>query len=128
MNKPPFLSDEVRVTTAKIFVRQLTVEAEIGLYQHEYGRTQPLVLDVELDLAPASGFEGVGDIINYENVGVWAREIAASGHIELLETFTERVAFACMRDARVLSARVRVEKPQALAPAVAGVEIVLRRG
>ena len=127
MDKPPFLSDEVRVTTARIFVRQLAVEAEIGLYEHEYGRTQPLVLDVELELAPLA-FERLGGIVNYENVGLWAREVAASGHIELLETFTERVAVACMRDPRVLSARVRVEKPQALAPAVAGVEIVLRRG
>jgi len=33
-----------------------------------------------------------------------------------------------MRDGRVLAARVRVEKPEALAPAVAGVEITLRRG
>ena len=38
------------------------------------------------------------------------------------------LALACMRDGRVLAARVRVEKPQALAPAVAGVEITLRRG
>ncbi len=38
------------------------------------------------------------------------------------------MALACMRDPRVLAARVRVEKPEALAPAVAGIEVVLRRG
>ena len=127
MNKQPFLPNEVRVTAAKLFVRDLVVQAEIGLYEHEYGRTQPLVLEVELEVAPA-GFEKVGDVINYENVGHWAREVAASGHIELLETFAERVAIACMRDVRVLAARVRVEKPEALAPAVAGIEIRLSRG
>lgn len=126
MNKQPFLPGNVRVTVAKLFVRNLVVQARIGLYEHEYGRTQPLVLEVELQVAP-TGFEQVGDVINYENVGHWAREVAASGHIELLETFAERVAIACMRDARVLAARVRVDKPEALAPAIAGVEIHLSR-
>ncbi len=126
MNKLPFASSSTIVAGAKIFVRALTVQAEIGVYEHEHGRRQPLVLDVELDMA-ASGFEQIGDTINYETIGQIAREVAASGHIKLVETFAEQVALACMRDPRVLSARVRVEKPEALAPAVAGVEILLRR-
>ena len=127
MNKLPFTSADVRLTSAKTFVRDIRVEAEIGVYDFEYGRTQPLVVEVELDVT-ASGFEELGDIINYEHIVNWTREVAASGHIELVETFAYRVAAACMRDARVLAARVRVEKPQALAPAVAGVEITLKRG
>ena len=127
MNKSPFTPTDVRLTAARTFVRGIRVQAEIGLYQHEYGRTQPLDVEVELDMTP-SGFEHAGDIINYENIAAWTREVAASGHIELVETFAHRVALSCMRDPRVLAARVRVEKPEALAPAVAGVEITLRRG
>lgn len=126
MNKPPCPTPSAIVAGAKIFVRSLTVQAEIGVYQHEHGRLQPLVLDVELDMA-ASGFEQIGDTINYETIAAVAGEVAASGHIKLVETFAEQVALACMRDPRVISARVRVEKPEALAPAVAGVEIQLRR-
>ena len=37
-----------------VFVRGLEVEAAIGVHDHELGRTQPLVLDVELQLAPRS--------------------------------------------------------------------------
>ena len=127
MNKLPLASADVRLASAKTFVRDIRVEAEIGVYDFEYGRTQPLVAEVELDVAP-SGFDELGDIINYENILSWTREVAASGHIELVETFAHRVALSCMRDPRVLAARVRVEKPEALAPAVAGVEITLRRG
>jgi len=127
MNKAPFSPTEARLVSAKTFVRDIRVQAEVGVYPHEYGRTQPLVVEVELDVAP-SGFEELGDIINYENIVGWTREVAASGHIELVETFAHHVAQACMRDGRVLAARVRVEKPEALAPAVAGVEITLRRG
>jgi dihydroneopterin aldolase len=47
----------------------------------------------------------------------------------VVESFAERLATACLGDPRVLKARVRVEKPLALAPhaAAAGVEITAVR-
>jgi dihydroneopterin aldolase len=111
-----------------IFVRGLAVDAEIGIYDHERDRTQPLVLDVELSLAPGR-VEHIADTINYELVLTEARRIAGAGHMNLVETFADRLARALMVDARVLRVRVRVEKPQALAPhaEAAGVEVVLER-
>jgi dihydroneopterin aldolase len=117
-----------RVIVTKIFVRALKVEAWIGVYDHEYGARQPLIIDVELDVA-TSHCERIGDTVNYETIGVAARAIADAGHIDLVETFAERLAQACFADARVTRARVRVEKPLALAPhaAAAGVEITAVR-
>jgi dihydroneopterin aldolase len=117
-----------KVIVTKVFVRGLKVDAEIGVYDHEYGRFQSLIVDVELDLA-ASHFERLSDTVNYERVGEAARAIAAEGHVGLVETFAERLAQACFFDPRVTRARVRVEKPSALAPhaAAAGVEITAVR-
>ena len=55
--------------------------------------------------------------------------IAETGHIGLVESYAQRLADACVAEARVLTARVRVEKPRALAQwgAVAGVEVVAVR-
>ena len=85
-----------KVAMTKVFVSGLQVQAQIGVYRHEIGRVQPLVVDVELDV-PTAG--------------------------------AERLARACLDDARVTRARVRVEKPLALAPHAvgAGVEITLVR-
>jgi len=118
----------VRVVASKVFVTGLRLEVEIGVYRHERGRTQPLVIDVELDVHTA-GAVRLRDTVNYETVANAAREIAAEGHIMLVETFAERLAQACLTDERVTLARVRVEKPLALAPqaAGAGVEIILAR-
>ena len=118
-----------RIIVTKVFVRALRVEAQIGVYDHEHGRAQPLVIDVELDVA-ASHCEQLGDTVNYETIGQAARAIAEAGHIDLVETFAERLAQACFADSRVTRARVRVEKPLALAPhaAAAGVEITAVRG
>ena len=112
----------------RVFVTGLKVQAEIGVYRHEIGRVQPLVIDVELDV-PTAGADRLSDTLNYETILQAARAIAAGGHIELVETFAERLAQACLKDPRVTQARVRVEKPLALAPdaVAAGVEIVLVR-
>ena len=120
---------QARVIVTKVFVRGLKVEAWIGVYDHEHGRQQPLVIDVELDVA-ATHCEQLGDTVNYETILQAAQGIAAEGHIDLVETFAERLAQACFDDARVTRARVRVEKPLALAPhaAAAGVEITAVRG
>ena len=122
------MTAEAQVVTTKIFVTGLKVQAQIGVYRHEIGRVQPLVVDVELEV-PTAGAERLSETLNYESILEAARQIAGGGHIELVETFAERLARACLADPRVTQARVRVEKPLALAPEAvgAGVEIILTR-
>ena len=117
-----------RIAAVKVFVRGLKLDAEIGVYAHEHGRRQPLVADVELDIA-ASGWEHLTDTINYETITAKAKAVAAQGHFQLVEAFAEQLGQACLEDARVSRVRVRVEKPTALAPdaEAAGAEIVLVR-
>jgi 7,8-dihydroneopterin aldolase/epimerase/oxygenase len=123
------MSDALQVVMTKVFVTGVQVQAEIGVYRHEVGRLQPLVVDVELDV-PTGGAERLADTLNYETILKAAQDVAAQGHIQLVETFAERLARQCLADPRVTRARVRVEKPLALAPHAtgAGVEIELRRG
>jgi dihydroneopterin aldolase len=122
------MARDVRTAMTKVFVTGLKVQAEIGVYRHEIGRVQPLVIDVELDV-PSAGAHRLSETLNYETILAAAREIAGGGHIELVETFAERLANACLADPRVTRARVRVEKPLALAPdaVAAGVELTVVR-
>ena len=121
--------NEPRLTGSKIFVTGLKVQAEIGVYRHEIGRVQPLIVDVEVDV-PTDGSDRLAETLNYESILAAAQTLAASGHIDLVETFAHRLAARCMADPRVSQIRVRVEKPLALAPDAvgAGVEIVVARG
>ena len=110
-----------------VFVRGLTLQAGIGVHDHELGRLQTLVIDVTLALTPAP-VERLADTINYETVAAAARAITAEGHVGLVETFAERLATACLTDARVRRCTVRIEKPGALdGAAAAGCEVVLAR-
>ncbi|WP_298162680.1 dihydroneopterin aldolase [Brevundimonas sp.] len=110
-----------------VFVKGLRVEAGIGVYDHEHGRLQTLVIDVTLDLGPAE-IHGLADTINYETVAASARRIIAEGHVGLVETFAERLALHCLEDFRVRGVTVRVDKPGALEAADgAGCELTYRR-
>ena len=39
-----------RLISSKVFVTGVKVQAPIGVYKHEIGRLQPLIIDVELDV------------------------------------------------------------------------------
>ena len=118
----------MRLTASKVFVTGVKVQAEIGVYRHEIGRVQPLIVDVELDI-PTDAADRLSHTFNYEGILQAAQDVAGGGHIALVETFAHRLAERLLADSRVSRARVRVEKPLALAPdaVAAGVEITLER-
>ena len=129
------LADASRATR-RMFVRDLTLNARIGVYAHEQGRTQRI--RVNLDLAveddgaanlsrPAVGADELGRVVDYDTVIGAVRDVVAAGHVQLLETLAERVAEACLRNTRIRVARVMVEKLDAVADAASvGVEIERR--
>jgi dihydroneopterin aldolase len=108
-----------------VFIRNLELPAQIGVYRHEVGKTQPV--RINLDLAVEDLID-VGDdlhkVVDYGVIEGKIRAIIEEGHVNLIETLAERIAAACFDDARVRTARVRVEKLHALSAAEsAGVEI-----
>ncbi len=127
--EPPASSPAPKVVITKVFVRGLAIDAHIGVYRHEKGRPQTLVIDVELDVA-VTDWNSLAETVNYEVIAKKARTVAAEGHRGLVETFAHRLAETCFEEPKVTRARIRVEKPAALAPdaAAAGVEITAVRG
>jgi len=125
---PGLATGASRIVITKVFVRGLAIDAHIGVYKHEKGRPQRLVIDVELDVA-VTDWSALSETVNYEVIATKARRVAAEGHRGLVETFAHHLAEACFEEPKVTRARIRVEKPSALAPdaAAAGVEITAVR-
>jgi dihydroneopterin aldolase len=75
----------------------------------------------------AVGRDELSRVVDYEAIVNRVRAIVAAGHVQLVETLAERLAEACLADARVAVATVRVEKLDVFADAAsAGVEIERR--
>jgi dihydroneopterin aldolase len=112
----------------RIFVRGLVLPVAIGVYDEEQGITQKVSFTVEAQVA--SGVEAKGDAIaevpSYDELVGAVRNVIKNGHINLVETLAERIAEHCLRDHRIVSVLVRVEKLER-GPASVGVEIVRPR-
>ena len=100
------MSDGLRHEGLTVFVRDLLVEAGIGVHAHEQGRLQTLVINVALELAPGP-VEALGDTLNYEDVARLSRELVAEGHVGLVETFAQRLGQRLMADPVVQAVTVR---------------------
>ena len=100
----------------RIFVKGLKVMAAIGIYDHEHGRTQPLVIDAVFDLS-LHDIHGLKDTLNYELVGQIARDFIGRGHIRLVETLAEDMARALIELPHVERVEVSISKPEALSDA-----------
>jgi dihydroneopterin aldolase len=118
-----------RAIDHRVFVRGLMLTCFIGAHPHERLAPQRVRVDIELAVATAPpGDDSLVDVVDYERVVNAVRRIAAEGHINLVETFAERIAALCLGDQRVVEARVRVAKPDVFDDAEAvGVELVRGR-
>ena len=108
-----------------VFIRNLELPAQIGVHHHEVGKMQPVRINVDLAVEDLIDLgDQLSKVVDYGVIEAKIRAILAEGHLNLVETLAERIASACFEDARVKTARVRVEKLHALSAAEsAGVEI-----
>lgn len=109
-----------------LFVRDLMLACRIGVHPHEHAAPQRVRVNLDLGVIDQGAPKGdsLAGVVDYAQLVQRVRASVASGHVNLVETLAERLASLCLEDARVRSARVRVEKLDALADVAAvGVEI-----
>ena len=128
MSKKPMIPPCANATAGlrHVFVRDLEVMATLGIYEVE-------------KLAPAAhhrqhrsvgarrqgrGCDDISHVVSYEIVVKKVEAIIAQGHVNLVETLCELIAASCLKDKRVVAARVRIEKPDIIPNARSvGIEI-----
>jgi dihydroneopterin aldolase len=131
--KKPMISHHVASAASglrHVFVRDLDLMALIGIYEHEKRDPQRIIVNIDLSVKEGSGpkDDDISHVVSYEVVVKKVEAIIAEGHTNLVETLCEKIAASCLRDKRVMAARVRVEKPDIIPNARSvGVEIERQR-
>ena len=100
----------------RVFVRDLLVEAEVGVLESEKGRTQRvrLNLDVVTD-APRPHDDRLENVLCYAELTEGMRRVMAGRHIHLVETIADEIAAFVLGYPEALAVTVRVEKLDAVA-------------
>jgi 7,8-dihydroneopterin aldolase/epimerase/oxygenase len=112
-----------------VFVRDLECMALIGIYDHEKVKPQRIIVNIDLSVQETEGpmADEISHVVSYEIIAKKVEGILEEGHINLVETLCEKIASACLKDKRVLAARVRVEKPDII-PNARSVGVEIERG
>jgi dihydroneopterin aldolase len=119
----------------RVFIRDLVLDARIGVYAEEKSRLQPVRINISfemrddgLDHPEGVGPDVVGRVVDYDALAKRIRAFVNRAHVELVETMAEEIARLSLQDSRVTLVRVSVEKLTVFPDAVsAGVEIIRLR-
>ncbi len=109
--RPDFAGERMRVR-----VKGLRLEAEVGVYDSERGRTQPIVVDLEAEVAADAAHPGgaLGEAVNYAALAETVRRISAARHHDLLEDLAQSIADVIFADARITRLAISIDKTTAL--------------
>jgi dihydroneopterin aldolase len=96
-----------------VSVRDLSVQAVIGVHAWERGITQTLVIDVVMaaEVARAARTDDLADALDYSAVARTVASVVREGRFRLIETAAERVAERLLADHPVAWLRLEVRKP-----------------
>jgi len=95
-----------------IFVRQLRLQAWIGLYRHEKIAPQTIEIDLEIALPGDAVFKTrkVADTIDYGVVVEHVRALLAKERFGLVENLAERIADLLLQDFKSPRVKVSIAK------------------
>lgn len=109
----------------RVFVHDLVLDVEIGVYSNEKGVRQRVRFSVDVDVLPPHSAVGddIAGAFDYDTIIGGIKDAVARGHINLVETVAEDVARKCLAHPRASRVTVKVEKLDK-EPGAVGVEIV----
>ncbi len=112
-----------------VYIRDLRVDAVIGVYEWEQRIHQTLRLDLELgaDVAAAAAKDAIEDTVNYKAVAKRVVALVQASRYRLVETLAEHIAQALMTEFGLPWLRLSLGKPRAVRGAQE-VGVVIERG
>jgi dihydroneopterin aldolase/D-erythro-7,8-dihydroneopterin triphosphate epimerase len=100
----------------KIYIRDLALRCIIGVYPEERKNKQDVIINITLgtDLRAAGKSDSLNDTVDYKTIKLAVVDFVEKSSFNLIESLAEGIAEICLKDKRVLSATVAIDKPGAL--------------
>lgn len=113
----------------KVFIRELTAFATIGVYEWEQTIKQRLVFNIEMawDFRQAAETDDVRYCLNYAEVSQFVLDFVQSQPFKLVETVAHRLADQLQQRFNIPWLRIELHKPKAVAQAES-VGVIVEKG
>ncbi len=112
-----------------IYIHDLTLIMSIGVFDHEKTTPQRVIVNAELHVnAGEYDDNDLGSTVCYDTVTQEIKAASQDKHYHLAEVFAEDIAALCLKNTRVQSVRIDVQKPDIMGNGVrVGVKITRTR-
>ena len=112
-----------------IYLRDLTIETVIGVYDWEREIRQKVIFDLEMgtDIRKAAASDNIADTLDYKSVAKRVIDYVGKSEFELVETLAEGVAGIILNEFDVPWIRLSLNKKGAVRGAT-DVGVVIERG
>jgi len=115
--------------TDQIFIKNLSLDAIVGINEHERHHRQKIIINVVMsaDLSAACRSDSIDDTVDYFVICEHIKTLVDNSQFFLVESLAEAIADICLSDKLVTSAQVTIEKPEALRHAESAGVVVERK-
>ena len=113
-----------------VFIKDFIIEEIIGFYKHEKEKKQKIIFNVVLDVDQSSlpDEKDIKSVVDYEKITNKLKNLTKSKKYNFLESLAEDSFKELFEDKRILSAKIKIEKPEAIKSAGSvGVEVFKAR-
>ena len=112
-----------------IFLRDLEINATIGIFEWEKRIKQKVRIDLEMaaDIAKAAASDSIKDTLDYKAISKRIIQFVEDSSYELIETLIEKIAEILLKEFNIPWVRVTLSKPGAVRGSK-DVGIVIERG
>lgn len=115
----------------RIFFDKLTIDARIGILEHELRATQPIYVDAEFDtlVHQPCNDNDINSVLDYRQLRQTIIDCCTQQHVNLLETLIEKTAQTILSQfPDIMRVQLRIRKPHAFTDCDAvGIQIELQR-
>ncbi|NIN61162.1 MAG: dihydroneopterin aldolase [Gammaproteobacteria bacterium] len=112
-----------------IYLKDLRIDAVIGIYDWERQTRQTIILDIEMatDIAKAARTDHIDDTLNYKAVAKRIMAFVGESDFQLVETLAEKIAEILLNEFDIPWLKLSLNK-QGAVRGVRDVGVIIERG
>lgn len=105
-------SEYLNKKTYTIIIKRLVLNALVGIHNYEKKKKQKISISLSLKALDnlSNCNDDIENVVSYEHIVNDIKSLIKKGHVGLLETLAEDIAKICLRDERIINAKVGIEK------------------
>ena len=98
----------------EIFLDSFQVRANLGVFGHERGRTQPLIVTIRVWARIKPVQDDLNETLDYNVFANEAQSLGHDRHFDLVESYLDVLAAKILEDKRIEALEIRALKPEAV--------------